>query len=632
MTFRSLLTLVILTFAWLHVGSTDARTQAAEPFPYLSPRPDAQMVSAGTTIAIRNGVQLSELPENLFRVQGSDSGLHSGNTILADDEKTVIFVPDQPFAAAETVSVTVAPGISTATGQRLDGASFQFTVSAGAGQFDTRALGREPANVPAAEAGTIPTPPPTEEPDTSSYLTAPDSFPHITVTVPVTDTHPDYTFVSPYYGPDALCQKSATPRYYPYLLILDDVGEPVFYKQLELCRPAFDFKKQPNGLLTYFNSATNRFEALDGWYRLVDTYQAGNGYNVDLHDLQILPNGHILLMADDPQLINLSEIVPGASPAAVVVGTVVQELDASRNVIFQWRSWDHISVTDTNQALIGTPYIRYTHGNAVEMDTDGNILLSSRHLDEITKIDRETGDIIWRWGGKQNEFEFIGGVEPFRYQHDVRRLSNGNISLFDNRTLQFPQYSRAVEYILDEDDRTATLAWEYRNSPDTYSFAAGNAQRLPSGNTVVGWGNGRPALTETTPAGEKAFQLTFADSGFISYRSFRFPWAGIPIWPPSLVMQPTAEGVQLAFSWNGATDVVGYEVYAGLSPHTPIFVTEVEKTGFETRLEITDIPAEYCYFRVLPITEGARATFFSNPVRLENPACHSVYFPLLRNF
>ena len=36
----------------------------------------------------------------------------------------------------------------------------------------------------------------------------------------------------------------------------------------------------------------------------------------------------------------------------------------------------------------------------------GIFLVSCRNLDEITKIHRTTGEIIWRWGGSQNDFIF----------------------------------------------------------------------------------------------------------------------------------------------------------------------------------------------------------------------------------
>ena len=59
-----------------------------------------------------------------------------------------------------------------------------------------------------------------------------------------------------------------------------------------------------------------------------------------------------------------------------------------------------------------------------------HFLISSRNLDEITKIHRITGDIIWRWGGSQNEFNFINDY-PFTGQHTIRSLGNNRYLLFD---------------------------------------------------------------------------------------------------------------------------------------------------------------------------------------------------------
>lgn len=177
---------------------------------------------------------------------------------------------------------------------------------------------------------------------------------------------------------------------------------------------------------------------LDSTYTRVDTYRAGNGYSTDLHELQLLPNGHALLMIYDPQTVDMSRIVPGGNPAATVVGLVIQELDAQKQVVFEWRSWDHFQITDATAEDLTAAVIDYAHGNALERDADGNILLSSRHMDEITKIDRQTGDIMWRLGGKHNQFTFVNDPQPFVHQHDVRRLPNGNITLFDNQSDQTP--------------------------------------------------------------------------------------------------------------------------------------------------------------------------------------------------
>ncbi len=69
-------------------------------------------------------------------------------------------------------------------------------------------------------------------------------------------------------------------------------------------------------------------------------------------------------------------------------------------------------------------------------------------------------------------------LSGFSHQHDIRRIPNGNITLFDNGNLHDPHYSRAVEYQLDEVNKIATSVWEYKNNPETYSFAMGKNTKI----------------------------------------------------------------------------------------------------------------------------------------------------------
>jgi hypothetical protein len=87
--------------------------------------------------------------------------------------------------------------------------------------------------------------------------------------------------------------------------------------------------------------------------------------------------------------------------------------------------------------------------------------------------------------------------------------------------------TRIAEYALDEENMTAELVFSYRN-PDIYSSTMGSAQRLPNGNTVVGWGGSGQApqmVTELDPDGNVIFELEgYAPHGEIkrSYRARRF--------------------------------------------------------------------------------------------------------------
>ncbi len=515
--------------------------QRVSHFEYISPRPGAHLVSAGTTIAIRPSDILDgdSLSGDLFTVTGSESGVHAGRVVLADDHETVIFEPDRAFAPGEAVAVTVDPGIRTARGEVLDGVAFEFTVS-------------PKAAPPMDGEATVNNCDPSDD-----VVGLPADFPAISVTVPASDTAEGYLFLA------SLRWPGADPSTRSYLLILDDSGEPVYYKR---CLYSLDFKRQPNGMLTYWDYGDNFFNVMDASYTVVDTVQAGNGYEINRHDLQILPSGHYLFTIYDPQPVDMSEVVAGGDPNATVIGFVVQELDASKNVVFEWRSWDHFEITDSNQDLTAST-IDYVHGNSVELDSDGNLLICSRHLDEVTKIDRGTGDVIWRLGGKRNEFVFLNDARGFSYPHDARRLSNGHLTIFDNGNTLSPEYSRALEYAVDEDGKTVELVWEYRNVPDSFGPHWGNVQRLPNGNTMIGWGDATPTLTEVMTDGTKALELDLV--GQIStYRAFRSPWQGNPAYPPSLLVEAESPTLTLRYSWNGATEVVSYHVRGGRTPYT----------------------------------------------------------------
>lgn len=315
---------------------------------------------------------------------------------------------------------------------------------------------------------------------------------------------------------------SGSPLAAYYLMILAPNGTPIFYRKMP--KACLDFKVQPNGLLTYMDESTYKFYALDSNYAVVDSFYCGNNVRTDTHDLELLPNGHALLLGTDSEIVDMSRLVANGDSAAIVIGNRVQEIDQNKNVVFDWNGFDHFNVTDATGIDFTQPSIDFEHANSLQNDTDGNILLSSRHLDEITKIDRTTGAVIWRWGGAHNMFTMIGDTIGFSHQHNARRIANGNITLFDNGNLHVPQFSRAMEFALDEKNMTATKVWEFRQQPTTFTVAMGSVERLANGNTFIGWGaQSIPSATEVTPAGEKVFEMGLQKSN-VSYRAYRQPW------------------------------------------------------------------------------------------------------------
>ncbi len=484
---------------------------------YVSPRPGAMFVSPRTTILIRPSGKLdmqSLRKKSVIAVQGSISREHPGRLSLSDDERTIIFSPDQPFSPGESVAVSVR-SFSLADGGALAPFSFTFNVipretEARAGSSILRELRESPiAWMPEKSASSKVDQNRLSTPRTLGE-SLPIDFPYLRI-IELSDPSPGLIFMSTFNNSN---QTS------PYMMVLENSGLPVFYRRLQA--NVFDFKVQPNGMLTYYDNSTGRFYGMDSSYAIVDSFMCGNGYTTDLHDLQILPNGHALFMSYDPQRVDMSKVIPGGKPDAIVIGLVIQEIDRDKNVVFEWRSWDHFQITDATHEDLTAETIDYVHGNALELDIDGNILLSSRHMDEITKINRETGEILWRWGGKNNQFTFVNDPIRFSHQHDIRRLPDRNLTLFDNGNFHTPQFSRAVEYRLDEHAMTAELVWQYRASPDIYGSFMGNVQRLPNGNTFICWGGGS-AVSEVRPDGSMVFEIQLEPNVY-SYRAYRFPW------------------------------------------------------------------------------------------------------------
>jgi hypothetical protein len=209
-----------------------------------------------------------------------------------------------------------------------------------------------------------------------------------------------------------------------------------------------------------------------------------------------------------------------------VIGLIIQEIDAGKHVVFQWRSWDHYAITDVVSPevnLLGGQ-IDYAHGNAIDLDSDGNILVSARNMSEITKIDRESGAILWRWGlhALHNDFVFTNDTRGFSHQHHVRRLPNGHITVFNNGDYLMPQFSEGVEYELDENARTATRVWSYTTDPPTYAWFLGSVQRRASGGTMIGFG-GVGKVVDLNADGQETLEFGFGDR-VTDYRAFRFPW------------------------------------------------------------------------------------------------------------
>ena len=87
-------------------------------------------------------------------------------------------------------------------------------------------------------------------------------------------------------------------------------------------------------------------------------------------------------------------------------------------------------------------------------------------------------------------------------------------------------------------------------------------------------------------------------------------------------------------SWNGATEITGYGVYAGSTPATLTQISTADRTGFETRIDLNNLPADTCFFQTEPLRGQALTQRRSNLIfRTDLPRCREqlafAYLPLV---
>ncbi len=590
---------------------------------YLSPVPRAEYVSPQTRFFLVRFEAVSpnditNLP-TFIDVTGAASGNHPGQTRIATDGRTVIFEVSSDFSNDELVTVTLTPTVDPCSAGVVEPYQYQFMITdpmpfpppppSGNWSVEHEQVMNSRA-MPVIESEAKPTVDMAAEGEISATaadgpmimpngVSVPSNFPHINITI---NNNPD---------PGYIFLDNRTSGDNSYNVIFDNTGSPIWYWQMNDERR--DMKVQPNGVLTMLaRTGGYRYVGLDTNYREVASYRAVNGYSTDEHELQVLEDGGYLLIGLRSETVDMTQYLPGANPNASVGQTIIQEFTPEGDLIFQWRAWDNFDVRDVHLDNPLSASFRFPHMNAIDIDEDGHILLSSRHISEVTKINRNTGEIIWRLSGipKNNDFTYINDpLSGPRNQHAIRYTGNGRYLLFDNGNLHSPSVSRAVEYELDPNAMTATVVWEFRETPDVYSHYMGNTQRLPNGNTLINWAVGAlPKLTEVRPNGTKAFEMNWVDN-YEAYRVWRCPWQGMAL-KPHLIVESPPDNLTLIFNKFGDPNVAYYRIYGGSSPQPPTVIATSTSTlkhiseGLENGIRY--------YFRVTAVDTNGTESDYSN--------------------
>ncbi len=481
------------------------------------------------------------------------------------------------------------------------------------------------------ECGTVPYPSNTGHvtpnpilfsPQVWSFVSEPNLHPmKVTVNIMNPGLAPGLIFVAPYaFSEDAMYGQSGS-------LIMDNEGNPFWFRPLSTPNLMnSDFRvQQLNGqpVLTFWQGTlatppgyTNApggssepgscYYILDNTYAVVTTVSAQEGFTSDIHEFLLTPNNTALFLSTKTVPMDLTPY--GGPKKGYIQDFAIQEVDLQTNaLIFFWDALDHIPLTDSfepasSATSSGNIWDAY-HCNSIGLTTtDGDIILSGRNTWTIYKINKATGNIVWRLGGKQSSFTIQSGAE-FSWQHDARFLSStlttNTISMFDDNCCEGDTvppgtpYAHGLVLQLDLNAMTASLQTSYYHDPLINVSSQGNVQTLSNGNKFVGWGQSQyysefaaAGNTAATPSLNLLYDVQIPGNNY-TYRAYRNTWVATPYYPPSIAVTTNGQ-ITVYASWNGSTETATWQVFAGSSPNTLALIASSAKSGFETAIVVAN--------------------------------------------
>ncbi|NHN27435.1 hypothetical protein FIA58_017280 [Flavobacterium jejuense] len=328
---------------------------------------------------------------------------------------------------------------------------------------------------------------------------------------------------------------------YTYIAILNNNGFPVYYKKVPYQRVGnFNFHTIDGNQKRFSYGINNReIVLMDENFEEIKKINLlphnGHGeYPADNHDFIYLNDNHYIVSAYvNRENVDLTAF--GGINSTTLIDGVFQEIKNGQ-VIFEWNSANYPEIfnsvsTEFVQQFNTVGPIDYFHLNSISIDPlDNNFIVSARHTDQVYKIDRITGEIIWKLGGTNSDFP-LNTNENFSHQHHATISKDGTLLLFDNN-VTLDQKTRIVEYSINENTFDIEVIKEY-HPEGAFMNIMGSVQKLNNNNFFIGWGGNttsqqnasRTDLTEIDYQGNILLDISFTnnqDKFTYSYRALKY--------------------------------------------------------------------------------------------------------------
>jgi Arylsulfotransferase (ASST) len=258
------------------------------------------------------------------------------------------------------------------------------------------------------------------------------------------------------------------------------------------------------------------------------------------------------------------------------------------------------------------------HLNSLQVLPNGNLLFSLRNTWAVYLFNPKTKKFLWTLGGNRSSFKSIAKNARFAWQHDARLISgtgtgkSEKLSLFNDNCTYIPPRvtcqgpSEGMVLNLNTPGGKATLVKGYQHQPGFKAQFLGSMQVLPNGNALVGWGSPYSNFTEFSRSGKALLDVSWPHKDQ-SYRVKFAPasgsgaWIGTPYYAPSGVAKTTKGKTTVYASWNGATEVAKWQVFAGSSASSLAPVATHSRSGFETKITLSK---SYSAYQVQALDSG----------------------------
>jgi len=285
-------------------------------------------------------------------------------------------------------------------------------------------------------------------------------------------------------------------------------------------------------------------ERFDWGGTLLWSYRCSGRDSTSHHDLDVLPNGNILLLAAYSK--SISEAVAQGRDSNINNDTIlfsesILEIEPigtdSGRVVWRWNLWDHLiqdqdsskpnyGIVSEHPERMNINYIGssvskdWMHSNSISYNpTLDQIAIGFRNTNELWIIDHSTtpaeaasssggryrrgGEILYRWGNPATYNQGTSADQHFFGQHGVRWIpdslpSGGQLIVFNNGHVTGIS---SVETFMPPSDSAGFYTrpaagnafgptaptWLYSNSSDPIFYAnrLSSAQRLSNGNTLI---------------------------------------------------------------------------------------------------------------------------------------------------